>query len=200
MYNRLRRLYNELFAPPRRRRRVPADELEELFETHTAPELLEELFAFGQLMLDEVAGRTVVIEGKATSVLGWTTALLALFVLQPPTPLAALSLTEAVLTALGVSGAIAALIASALALRVQDWDWPSQQDWLRSAIFDDPTLLRQYHIVSMLETHEAHACVNEKKARALKFAQAGLILAGLCLGLQLVAALVFQWWTAPPPG
>lgn len=170
----------------------PADISAQL-ELHHSPELLDQLFAFGQVMLDEVQSRTTAIESKATSMFGWTTGLLALFVLQPPKAIADLTTSELVLTIIGVAGAAAGLFASALALRVQSFSWPSQRDWLRADLFSgDVWILRSLHVLAMLETHEKHACVNELKARHLQIAQAGLLVAGLSLGLQLIVALAFR--------
>lgn len=176
---------------------MSSKDIEDKFELHKAAEnsseLLDELFAFGQLMISEVSGRTVILEGKATSIMGWTTGLLALFLLQPDTPAVPRSFIEQLLTVLGAVSALVALIASVLALRVQSWQWPSQQDWLCPNLFGHPTVLRRAHVLSLLETHEAHSGVNDRKAQWVQLAQAGLFLAGLSLGLQIVAAVVVRW-------
>lgn len=193
MRDTIRRFVANLLRPTEGRNLATPESISAQLEQHHSPELLDQLFAFGQVMVDEVQSRTTAIESKATSVFGWTTGLLALFVLQPPKPIAALSSPEFFLTVIGVIGAAGGLCASALALRVQPFAWPSQQDWLRADLFSgEAWVLRSVHVLAMLETHEKHSCVNAIKARDLKIAQAGLLIAGLSLGLQLVVALLFR--------
>lgn len=166
---------------------------DEHLKAHENATLYDELHTFGELMLDEVTARTEALDSKANSILGWTSGLLALFVWSPPAQ--GSSWLESIAALIGAGGALVALIESALALRVRQWEWPSQQDWFHTDVFDDVLCLHRLHLLAMLEAHEARCGGNEKKAHALKIAQVGLVLAGLALVAQLlVHAAIRRFW------
>jgi hypothetical protein len=138
-------------------------------------------------MIDEVTSRSNVLDSKAVSIMGWTSALLALFIWQPTwahTP--AVPILDVLAAIGGALGAAVSLAASGVALRIRQWSWPSQDDWLRSDLFGHPSVLKRFHLVSMLETHDDHCNVNARKAHALKVAQMALLCAGGCLVAQLL--------------
>ena len=99
-----------------RRNRVSASYLKEHLKECQDIGVLEHLAEFGQAMLDETSARSETLEGKATSTLGWTAALLAFFVWRDdPTKM---SLTQAWTSSVGALAAFGALVASVLALRI----------------------------------------------------------------------------------
>ena len=56
---------------------VDPKEIERLLLANPYQELTEELFSFGQLLLDEIQQRTAQLDTKLISLLGWTAAILA---------------------------------------------------------------------------------------------------------------------------
>lgn len=202
MKDRALRVVDRTVGPPPARTRLTAEYVTAQFDAHRGdpdfPDLLDELFQFGELMLEEESRTTSTVESKATSVLGWTTGLLALFVLQPSRSIADMNVVELALTSFGVFGAFVGLFGCFQALRVRDWKCPSQQDWFSPELFGHPSILRRFHLLSMLETHQEHSAVNAKKVHWLKVAQTGLIGAGASLGLQLIVALGFRLLQGAP--
>ncbi len=177
-------------GPPPRRNTVSVEDIEREFELRSDAELLDALTQFGELMLGEVTNRTNMLDSKALSLLGWTAALLAIWVgTWEATPFPHV---ELIVVTVGAIAAAVALLASSSALRVRRWRWPSQRDWFCLAVFDRPSLLRRSHIVSMLETYEGHCAENDVKTHRVKVAQLGLAVAGTCLSMQLVLRVVAQ--------
>lgn len=153
------------------------------------PELLPELAAFGDRMLEEQIGRTASIEGKATTILGYSAALFGFLLIAkadtgvrwPDRP---------------VEGAVAALLVGAVvssfvALRVREWTWFTAHAWMPDAaqLAGLDHLRRHYiqwtyHVIVTLERH------NKRKAEALFIAQRLLLVATLALLIgTIVAAL-----------
>jgi|KBSSwiStaDraftv2_1062776.scaffolds.fasta_scaffold342673_1 hypothetical protein len=93
----------------------------------------EQLLAFGELMISEVLERRTALEGKAQNVVGWTSPLLALLLAAAPVARSSSTSTEQlVCLAVGVVSAVVAVVAGALAARVENIKWPSQVDWFRA--------------------------------------------------------------------
>ena len=155
-----------------------------LLEQKSSEPLLSAVENFGGIMVNEVVGRTTTIEAKAVSVLGWTTALLA-FLLFDRAENQSVFATDGRLLLLTLVAVLWALAASAYAAGARRWRWPSARDWFCTDYFDDPSKLRVYHQIALLETCQAHHRINEAKGRALTHAQWALLLAALVTGWRL---------------
>jgi hypothetical protein len=146
---------------------VSVDEVEMSLLRASSPELLEELSKFGALLLNEVSARTTSIDSKASSIVGWTpvvlTGLLAVNAITPQVSGFAIGVSVAL-----VGGAFWFAFS---ALRVREWEWPSTDDWFRNELLSDPTRLRIFHLLGMLETHQKHHRFNLKKGDYLRTSQ-----------------------------
>lgn len=156
-------------------------------------ETLDHLHAVGELPLTEISGRTVTIEGKAMSALGWSTAILA-FLLSGEawqSPKGSWQNAVIFMTGLGTAAAMASAVTAYLAVRVRGgWSWPSQSDWLQFGLLNEPARLRHYHLVAMLEAHGKHSELNHQKAEWLTWSQSALVWAAVLLGLGLLARVI----------
>jgi hypothetical protein len=169
------------------RRRVDGEEIKRLLEHHPPDtELLSALEEFGRMMISEGQAHLAAIEAKGLSVLGWTSAMLALMFSKDLAVSAKLPTVVVWLTGLGVLAALAALVWAAQCVRIREWTVPSQQDWFRTDIFGSVKILRAYHLLALLESHDAHIRVQDQKSEQLRKAQWSLVLAALALGVVVV--------------
>ena len=146
------------------------------------------------MMINEVLGRTATLDSKAQNMIGWTPALLVLFLATSPSDWpAAFATWQVVFLTIGSLNGVVALAAGALALRLVDVHWPSQQDWFRVNLFGEPANLRRYQLLALLGTHEAHSVTNQRKARFALVSQWALVIAGACVAMVLVVPAVARW-------
>ena len=168
-------------------RTVSSEDAERWLGSEPPTELLEELRAFGTLLLDEVSLRTSALDAKATSILGWAGAAVAFLVIGSPDWVKTNSWTVAGLTLTAIASASLAALKAWLALRARGWSWPSEVDWFRHVEFEKIERLRSYHLISILNAHRAHDAQNAKKGDHLVTAQWALALA---VGLVAVMAIL----------
>jgi hypothetical protein len=159
---------------------------------HLDSQALERLYGFGQILFGEVQQRSSQLDSKLTSILGWSSAMLAFLVLDLGTHTrGAINVS---LIGLAASFAFGGLIAAALGIRSTRWIIPSEADWFRDGILDRPDDLTRYYVLSLLETHQDQNRENSKKSRFLAIAERCLIGGGLALGVvmlwRVIAAIV----------
>ena len=171
------------------RRRVDVDEVQRALEENESPELYAQLEEFGRLLITDSQAHTSAIESKGLSVLGWTSALLALAFSKDLALSVAASWPLLMMTGLGVVSAFVALASAARCVKPERWSVPSQQDWMRTDLFHDLPLLRRYQILSLLENYDTHCRRFDPKARALEIAQPALVIAATLLGVVLIVSV-----------
>jgi hypothetical protein len=157
-------------------------------------DVLDQLAAFGEVMVAEVQARNETIEAKVQNMIGWTSAAMAVLLAAMPTT--ASKPTAIAMVALVIAGGIAALVAlvfGARALLMRSWKWPSQQEWFWEPGFTDARQLRRYHLTIWLDTHEEHARRTQAKADAFKVAQAAFIVMSIAVGTTLLTSAVTNW-------
>ena len=161
--------------------------------------VLEELAEFGEPMVSEVLARNELLETKALSMIGWTSASMAVLLAAPPaTGTGWFGMLILALVLAGAAAAVVALIFAARVLRLRSWQWPSQQEWFCDELLDDVQKLRRYHLGVWLRTHEEHSRCIKDKADALKTAQAAFILMAIALGATIGVSALSQWKTVFP--
>lgn len=136
---------------------------------------------FGELLLTELRERTVALDGKATSLAGWSAALVVGAV--SPVPSAGPML-------LAVVPAMIAALAAIMALRVRATAVPSQMDWFSFEESVDAERLERFYLLSLRDWHECDAETARHKGAWLKVSQSALLLAvAVWLGQLVFAAL-----------
>ncbi len=163
---------------------ISADDAEALLTLQPSKELLDETYSFGERMVDEVLDRTAQIDAKATSLLGWSAGVLAFLTFDSRGSWESWLVGFVTATALVLS--MIAAMRAGLALKVDDWSISSERDWFRGELFADPTKLRVYHVLGMLETHQRHNRQNMIKGEHARVSQLCLLLAVICLGVLVV--------------
>lgn len=134
---------------------------------------------FGELLLAEVRERNLALDGKATSLLGWSAAVVVAAV--APVPTAGPSLLAAV-------PAMVAALAAIAAMRVRPTHVPSQMDWFSFEESGDADRLERFYLLSLRDWHECDAETARYKGAWLRIAQAALLAAVAVLFVQLVVA------------
>jgi hypothetical protein len=164
---------------------VSPDEAETLMAAENSPALQDELYAFGDLLVNEVLSRSAQLDAKATSLLGWSAAAMAAILVyargwgQAEWPVR-------VLIGGSVLLALSACVQAGRALRLLQWEIPSEADWFKFKLFADPFRLQRYHLFSMLETHQHHDRQNARKAVHVEQSQWLLIAATVLVAILII--------------
>lgn len=167
-------------------REVSPDDAERWVMQVATRELVDELYGFGARVVDEAVSTTEKLDAKATSLLGWTVAGLAFLLVASRDSIRSGDGFLSALTAVAVLLAVSASFQAAFALRVRDWEVPSEVDWFQAELFSEPVKLRVFYIMSMLETHQNHNRQNKLKGEHVRRSQWLLIGATVLIGVLIV--------------
>lgn len=170
--------------------RVTDDELWDRLKKCESLGTLGALGDFGTALIGEMQARTAALDGKATDLLGWCSAasavlLAAWWQFDQLSNLGVLLLAGVATSSLGTLFAF-------LALRIRDFEVPSQAEWLQLDLVnspcaderkreDDEQAIRRRHIQCLLRWHRYDGVQNGIKARWVKRAFVCLFLAGMVL-------------------
>lgn len=139
------------------------------------PVITEELYAFGKMFLSEVESRVKQLEAKATSVLGWSVAILAFLFTQLTKGSSIVDTNVSLL-----SGTFAALAVERAYLAVRgrsDWLLPSDRDWFGETALGSGDELKRFHIRSIHEMKHNQNEIANRKSRHLLRGEKYLVLA-----------------------
>lgn len=172
------------FRPPQSVQTIERTELWERLKACSDKDVLDGLHEFGQMLVAEAQARTALLDSKATSLLGWNAAASAVF-------FAALPRVEAVTGArwLLVAGAILSAVGAVfafVALRVQEFQVPSQLDWFDEKSMTDAARLRRAQVWHLRNWHTADSETIIRKAYLTKLGQWPLVVASVLLVLALI--------------
>lgn len=166
------------------------DAVKELMNSYDQPQVTDELYSFGAMMLSEVQERGGQVDSKATVILGWATAILAFLFTQ-------LNGDGTLSTLIGVAaGAFALLtvLCAYNALRARkDWRYASDLDWFEKTALSDSDELKRFHIRSIHEIRQNQKTIIDGKGKSLLKAQCFLVIAAGILTLGIVGKLFFAF-------
>jgi hypothetical protein len=171
---------------------VDPKEIEGLLMADQYRDLTEELFSFGQLLLDEIQQRTAQLDTKLISLLGWTAAILAFLLVGDTTWLESAyktGLATTIMMLLATLSSLGAVACSFLGVKTTVWQFPSERDWFQTSLFDDPLKMKKYHLMAMLETHQAHSRANERKGERAHQAEWLLAASAVLVGMTTLVKL-----------
>ena len=175
---------------------ISKDAAEQALLKHQDQGLYDALTTIGQLMVSEAQAHTTAIETTVLSVLGWTSAVLALTL---SADFAGSLLQSRLVAGLAIAAVIAAVVGVAAAIvcvKTATWSIVSPDDWFRTDLFADLKRLRAYHLMALFENYQNSRGILKAKGRALAVAQWGLILATITLAAILLVRIVSV--LAPP--
>jgi hypothetical protein len=153
-------------------------EVRDLIYSYEKPEVTNQLYDFGKMLLEEVQSRSSRINSQSVSVLGWSTAILA-FLFAGIDRFSGgsryFSLCSAVF-------ALAAMRFSVNALRTRpDWSWPSDVSWIHKTGLLQEDELKRYHIRVIHDVRSGRVAIVNAKARSVLRAEVLLILSAAAL-------------------
>lgn len=171
---------------------VNSKEIERLLLANKYEELTEELFSFGQLLLDEVQQRTAQLDTKLISLLGWTAAILAFLLVGDASWVESAhkpGIATTIVMLLATLSSLGAVACSFLGVKTAMFQFSSEKDWFETSLFNDVLTLKKFHLISMLETHQAHGRVNERKGQRAHEAEWLLAASAVLVGMATLAKL-----------
>ncbi len=181
------------FLPPPRPPCLAGADVEAMLERMRlggkADASLSALEASATIRVQEGLDRMQSLDAKALSILGWTSAVAALF-LARGSSLNGLEIWQTVLFAIGAAAALLAVIASYMVIRVRRVGWPSQRDWIREDLLTRSDELRVLHLRCWHHADSVNSLVNWKKGVWLRWAQFGMIVGAVCAAVALLFALL----------
>jgi hypothetical protein len=155
------------------------DDVKELIYSYEQPQVTDELYTFGAMLLNEVQERSGQIDSKAAVILGWATGILAFLFTQFSSESGWVN--GAIVTTGGLF-ALLAVIFSYSALRARsNWRYPSDRDWFEKTALSDSDELKRFHIRSIHEVRQVQKEIAEVKGDALLKGQRFLLIAASVL-------------------
>jgi hypothetical protein len=171
---------------------VNSKEIEQLLLANKYEELTEELFSFGQLLLDEVQQRTAQLDTKLVSLLGWNAAILAFLLVGDASWAGSAqktSIATTIMMLLATLSSLGAVACSFLGVKTAVFQFSSEKDWFQTSLFNDVLKLKKFHLISMLETHQSHSRLNERKGQRAHQAEWLLAASAILVGMATLAKL-----------
>jgi len=167
-------------ASPQVLRFVEVDSIEDRLSAPGIPDAtVEEFYRFGALLFSEIQQRGSEVDRKLTNLLGWSIATLAFLLLKQPFAHVGNVASIAEITAGVFSLGCVAL--AAIAVKTRMWRAPSEADWFQKDLWDDPSSLKRYHLVSILATHQAQARNVKRKAECLWIIEIFMLITGIVI-------------------
>lgn len=167
------------------------------------PDVVDQLYDFGDMLLRDAVARIAAIDSKATSIAGYAGGLVTLLI---ATSGIWASQTDWLLTSLTVLAGVVAAIAGACAMHsmaLQQTQWFKFSGWLQRDCLQDRDRLRRYHILTMWQVIKSHYECYVTKVGRVRRAQKFLVIAGALLAtsfFQVAYArtplkhLSLDWW------
>jgi hypothetical protein len=171
-------------APTDHETALTEDRVHTIVSTYDDPDVTASLEDFGRLLVAANRERTQDIERKATLILGYCLAVLALLVSREPTQ-SVMAIAKWPPSAVRWASFFAAisLVFSFLALSVRSSRWLSDRQWFEDEndVMEDHDRLRRSHVLAMHAVNNQLRISNDEKADNVIVAQVFMVVAGLCL-------------------
>jgi len=168
-------------ASPQVLRFVPIGSIQDrLSAWETKDETVDEFYRFGSLLFSEIQQRGSEVDRKLTNALGWSIATLAFLLLNQPR-FAQIGSYARLFAIIAAFLSFGCAIGSAWAVKTRMWRAPSENDWFKAELWDDPSTLKRYHIISLLGTHQAQAKNVKVKADCLGVIEILLLACGVAI-------------------
>ena len=167
------------------------------------PEVVDQLYDFGDMLLRDAVARVAAIDSKATSIAGYAGGLVTLLI---ATSGIWASQSDWLLTSLTVAAGVVAAVAGACAIHsmaLQQTQWFKFSGWLQKDCLQDRDQLRRYHILTMWEVIKSHYECYVTKIDRVRLAQKFLVVAGALLASSFLQVaytrtplkhLSLDWW------
>ena len=90
---------------------------------------------------------------------------------------------------LATLSSLGAVACSFLGVKTTVWQFPSERDWCQTSLFGNVLKMKKYHLIAMLETHQAHSRANERKGQRAHQAEWLLAASAVLVGMTTLVKL-----------
>jgi hypothetical protein len=159
-------------------------------------DVTDEIYSFGQMMVDEVVDRLKTLETKATWIAAYSIGLITILVsIQAKWTVTFKPWAASAMVLSGVIAfAAAATAVSALSLKL--YPFFSHNEWMKADCLNNADRLRRYHVVVMHGVHDSYQNRCDSTAARISTAQSLLLLSALLLVLALALSAFSPYWVA----
>jgi hypothetical protein len=174
----------------------PTDQLSEnevrerLAACKEQPEVVEEIYDFGKILLARVSDDIRHIELKAASLAAYAGAIITLLVSTSATWARVAGVTSGIIAVGAGCLAFVAACFSVSGLALRKFEWISQKEWLSEKCLGDVHELKRFRVLTMWGVISSYRRAHTEKADRLVAAQSILVLSVGLLLAALIAGLV----------
>ena len=169
---------------------LDSQEVKRRLASYKSPDVTNELYSFGSMLVTEAVDRVHKVEGKAGTLAGYSGAILALIVSSFSLWNGHFHEAEKIAMYCAAFGAFCSQACALWALKIDEFKWFSVNDWLRGECLSDAEVLRKYRIVTIDVILKSHRDVAERKSSRIALAQWSLFATGAVLFAVPVLALL----------
>lgn len=164
--------------------RLTESDVREILASYKDAAVTDELYRFGQVMVEKALERFKSLDTKATAIAAYSIGIITLLVSTQTTWAKTLQAWAFLPVFCGLTAFISAACAvSALWLRKTNWF--SQYEWLNPKHVANVEALRRYHLINMWGVLSSHQTACDGKATRIMLAEGSLIASGFLLLLTL---------------
>lgn len=149
--------------------------------SYELPEVTNELYSFGSMLVSEIVDRVHKAEAKAGTLAGYSGAILALIVSTFSLWNGHFHAAEKGAMYGAAFMAFVSQMCALWALKIDKFNWFSDNDWLRGECLSDVEALRKYHLLTMHTVIVSHGEAAERKSNRIALAQRFLLVTGVFL-------------------
>lgn len=186
-----------------RTQELPGAEVDELLAKYSAGDVTKELFDFGRMLLTANDERVGFIDSKATTLVGYSSAILA-FLLMRGVGWMHSSLELVAIAIIAVIAGLACFFAGMALRGAQNWSELGERTWFpQEQVLAGSDPLKRFYISAMHQVLQDNHRIANRKADQMILAQVLVALAGVLLAIVLTAAIattMIRSFTSRPSG
>lgn len=157
--------------------RLTEEEVRNRLKLCTDPNVLEEVYTFGQMMLRETIANFRTIDTKAGSMAAFGGAVITLLVSSSGAWLSFANGWTCVIAILAGLTAFLSTFFSVRALALREMEWLGDREWLEGSCLAAVDKLKRYRILTIWGAMNSRKTAHAYKVRKLSYAQALLLIA-----------------------
>jgi hypothetical protein len=169
------------------------EEVKERLASVTEPSVTNELYDLGKLLIAETQDRFKSLDGKAATIAAYSIGVITLLASTRSSWSQASHLWSARAVFVGGVISLIATMFAVWALTLKQYQWFSENVWIKADCLKDAERLRLYHILAMWTIVDAHNSVCETKASRIAWAQWLLLAGAVVLALSLGDVIVLRF-------
>lgn len=194
----LRRKLRKSILGATKTQELPGADVDELLAKYSAEDVTKELFTFGQMLLTANDERVGFIDSKATTLVGYSSAILAFLLMRgvswmhSPLELIAIAI-------IAVIAGLACFLAGMALRGAQNWSELGEKTWFpREQVLAGSDPLKRFYISAMHQVLQDNHRIANRKADQMILAQVLVAFAGVLLAITLIVGIATTIVTSRP--